>query len=62
MRREDMDVWNGVLKGVIQAELEIENVKTLKAARERLQELKHRVELVHYSSMDEALRYVTSSG
>jgi hypothetical protein len=61
MRREDMELWNGVLKGVIQAELEIENAKTLKAARERLQELKHRVEQVHYASMDEVLRYVSSS-
>ena len=61
MRREDIDVWNGVLKGIIQAEVEIENAKTLKAARERLQELKHRVEQVHYASMDETLRYMTSS-
>ena len=60
MRREDIDVWNGVLKGIIQAEVEIENAKTLKDARDRLQELKHRVEYVHYSSLDEVLRYVSS--
>lgn len=64
MRREDTEFWNGALKGVLAAELELEelegslekaSVKGFRIAKRALTEIRRKIERLHGASLREFL-------
>ena len=64
MRREDTEFWNGALKGVLAAELELEDIesslgkaslKGFAIAKAALSDIRRRIERLHGASLREFL-------
>ena len=64
MRREDMEFWNGALKGVLAAELELEDiegslekasVEGFAIAKRALRDIRRRIERLHGANLREFL-------
>ena len=64
MRREDTEFWNGALKGVLAAELELEDterslekasLKGFLVAKRALREIRRKIERLHGASLREFL-------
>ncbi len=68
MRREDMEFWNGALKGVLAAELELEDlegslektsVEGFTIAKRALRDIRRRIERLHGANLREFLERST---
>ena len=64
MRREDMEFWNGVLKGVLAAEGELEDIegslekaslKGFAVARRAVRDIRRKIERLHGANLREFL-------
>ena len=64
MRREDTEFWNGALKGVLAAELELEDIerslekaslKGFLVAKRALREIRRKIERLHGANLREFL-------